>query len=119
MALSNLDRVNKGLELLRKGLHPFVIREMKAVHKSLWQEEAVNSFPDGHFSKDLEPEEWDIQALLMIMWKNWNEVFNRTLGHSERSMISEVMDTRKRIAHQNKNNPFDTDDAFRALDSVE
>jgi len=29
MALSNLDRVNKGLDLLRKGLMPFVEKEMK------------------------------------------------------------------------------------------
>jgi predicted AAA+ superfamily ATPase len=119
MALSNLDRVNKGLELLRTGLHPFVLREMKAVHKSYWQEEAVKSFPDAHHSRDLDPEAWDIQALLTIMFKNWNGTFNRILGFSERAMVSELMEIRKRTAHQNKTNVFDTDDAFRALDNVE
>jgi predicted AAA+ superfamily ATPase len=119
MALSNLDRVNKGLELLRSGLFPFVVREMKEVHKAYWQETAVGSFPDGHHSGDLEPEEWDVQALLAIMWKNWNGTFNRTLGFGERSIVSELMEIRKRAAHQNIANKFDTDDAFRALDNVE
>lgn len=119
MALSNLDRVNKGLELLRSGLFPFVVREMKEVHKAYWQDAAVGSFPDGHHSGDLEPEEWDVQALLAIMWKNWNGTFNRTLGFGERSIVSELMEIRKRAAHQNTTNKFDTDDAFRALDNVE
>jgi len=119
MALSNLDRINKGMELLRKGLHPYVIREMKEVHKSYWQQEAVNSFPEGHHAQDLEPDEWDIQALLSIIWKNYNGVFNKTLGFSEKAMVSEMMEVRKRVAHQNKNNTFDTDDAFRVLDNIE
>lgn len=37
MAVSNHDRVGRGLELLRLGLAPFVEREMKAVHKDRWQ----------------------------------------------------------------------------------
>lgn len=119
MALSNLDRVNKGLELLRSGLFPFVVREMKEVHKAYWQEAAIGSFRDGHHSTVLAPEEWDVQALLAIMWKNWNGTFNRTLGFGERSIISELMEIRKRAAHQNTTNKFDTDDAFRALDNVE
>ena len=106
MALSNLDRVNKGLELLRKGLFPFVIREMKEVHKAYWQEAASASFPESHHSRDLKHEEWDVQALLAIMWKNWNGTFNRTLGFGERSIVSELMEIRKRAAHQNKTNVF-------------
>ncbi|MBK8877301.1 MAG: DUF499 domain-containing protein [Haliscomenobacter sp.] len=119
MALSNLDRVNKGLELLRKGLYPYVIREMKEVHKAYWLEAASSSFPEDHHSRELSPEEWDVQALLAIMWKNWNGTFNRRLGFGERSIVSELMEIRKRAAHQNKTNVFDTDDAFRALDNVE
>ncbi len=119
MALSNLERVNKGLELLRTGLFTFVLREMKEVHKAYWQEAAVSSFPEDHYSRDLSPEQWDVQALLAIMWKNWNGTFNRTLGFGERSIVSELMEIRKRVAHQNTTNKFDTDDAFRALDNVE
>ncbi len=119
MALSNLDRVNKGLELLRKGLLPYVEREMKAEYQKFWEMEAIDSFPEGHHSRNLTPAEWDVQALLLIMFKHWNKVFGKVLGHSERSWVSELMEIRKRAAHQNTTNVFDTDDAFRALDNVE
>jgi hypothetical protein len=42
MALSNLDRVNKGLDLLRKGLLPYIEREMKAEYKKFWETEAID-----------------------------------------------------------------------------
>ena len=119
MALSNLDRVNKGLDLLRKGLLPYVEREMKAEYKQYWDAEAIDSFPDGHHARNLLSADWDVQALLAIMLKQWNKVFGKTLGHQERAWASELMELRKRAAHQNKNNVFDTDDAFRALDNVE
>lgn len=119
MALSNLDRVNKGLDLLRKGLLPYVSREMKAEHKQYWDAKAADSFPEGHQARNLRPEEWDVQALLTIMFKQWTSVFGKTLGHQERAWVSELMELRKRAAHQGKTNAFDTDDAFRALDSVE
>lgn len=119
MALSNLDRVNKGLELLREGIFPFVVKELKAKYDSYWQEEAINSFPAGHHSAEVEPEEWDVQALLLIMWKQWNEVFKQILGFSEKAIVSELMEIRKRSAHQTRSNFFTTDDAYRALDNVE
>ncbi len=119
MALSNLDRVNKGLDLLRKGLFPYVEKEMKAEYKQYWDMEAAESFPAGHYAKNQAPDEWDVNALLMIMTKHWNKVFAKKLGHSERSWASELIEIRKRAAHQNKTNGFDTDDAFRALDNVE
>lgn len=119
MALSNLDRVNKGLDLLRKGLLPFIEKEMKAEYKQYWDSEAIDSFPEGHHSRNLSPEEWDVQAILAIMLKQWFKVFGKILGHQEKAWASELMEVRKRAAHQNKNNIFDTDDAFRALDNVE
>lgn len=119
MALSNLDRVNKGLELLSKGLFPYVEKEMRGEYKQYWDMEAAESFPAGHYAKNQMPEEWDVNALLMIMTKHWMKVFSKKLGHSERSWASELIEIRKRAAHQNKTNVFDTDDAFRALDNVE
>lgn len=119
MALSNLERVNKGLELLRKGIYPFVLREMKEEHKAYWKEAASGSFPPDHPAYRSEPEDWDVQSLLLIMWKNWKGTFEKTLGFAERSIVSELMEIRKRAAHQTGNNKFDTDDAFRALDNVE
>lgn len=119
MALSNLDRVNKGLELLHKGLFPYVEREMKEEFRQYWAGEAADSFPQGHYAKEQQPDDWDVNALLMIMQRHWARVFNKKLGHQEKAWASELIEVRKRAAHQNKNNIFDTDDAFRALDNVE
>src|SRR3972149_5720206 len=49
------------------------------------------------------------------MWNQWNVVFRKTLGQAERTLVSELRDARNRWAHQN---PFSTDDAYRALDSA-
>ncbi|RJP20344.1 MAG: hypothetical protein C4527_25305 [Candidatus Omnitrophota bacterium] len=49
------------------------------------------------------------------MWNEWNLVFGKTLGHAERSLISELREIRKQWAHQE---PFSTDDTCRALDSA-
>ena len=49
------------------------------------------------------------------MWDQWNDVFRQTLGHAERSLVSELRDVRNKWAHQE---PFSSDDAYRALDSA-
>jgi predicted AAA+ superfamily ATPase len=50
------------------------------------------------------------------MWDQWNDVFKKTLGQAERSLVSELRDARNKWAHQEA---FTTDDAYRALDSIE
>jgi hypothetical protein len=50
------------------------------------------------------------------MWDTWNEVFKRTLGFPERSLVSEIRDWRNKWAHQQT---FSSDDTDRALDSIE
>ena len=54
-------------------------------------------------------------ALLKLMWDSWNDVFRKTLGPAERSLVSELRDHRNKWAHQQ---PFSSDDAYRALDSA-
>src|SRR6185437_14102389 len=60
--------------------------------------------------------EWDAAALLRLMWEAWNDVFGQTLGHAERTLVSELRTVRDRWAHQEN---FSSDDADRALDSSE
>lgn len=114
MALTNADRVGKALELLNKGLQPFVEREMKAVYGEGWLAEAVVALKENKLVVQ-ERENWDSQALLTLMWNRWTEVFRRTLGHAERSLVSELREARNRWAHQEL---FSTDDGYRVLDSV-
>ena len=59
---------------------------------------------------------WDTQAILAVMWNQWNTVFKNKLGQAERSLVGELRDVRNRWAHQK---PFTTDDAYRALDSIQ
>ena len=111
MALSNRDRVGKALELLQSGLTPYIQREMEAEYKGQWLKQASYSLrnfdeADPHF---------DVHALLMLLWDQWNAVFGRSLGHAERSIVSELREVRNGWAHQK---PFSTDDTYRALDSM-
>src|SRR2546426_10609544 len=117
MALSNHERVGKALELLKDGLRPLVEREMRAQHKQLWFEQAKAAVSESQanlFGTEADPR-WDVAATLAVMWNQWNLVFRKTLGQAERTLVSELRDVRNRWAHQN---PFSTDDAYRALDSA-
>ena len=115
MAMTNHERVGKALELLNDGLRPFVERELKSAYKDRWVEAARPSFPNWQQAGKPESLSWDTQALLTVMWDLWNDCFKRILGHSERSLVSELRDVRNRWAHQKA---FSTDDAYRAIDSV-
>ncbi len=118
MAKSNHGRVGEALELLNKGLQPFVEREMKAVHGDQWEEEVAKTVLDdrGGVKSNKKGElNWDTHNLLTVMWDQWNAVFRNTLGHTERSLVSELRDVRNRWAHQT---PFSSDDSYRALDSI-
>src|SRR5437667_3894143 len=117
MAVTNHERVGKAMEFLKQGLQPFVEREMKAQHAQRWFEEARDSVSDSQanlFGTEKQPK-WDVASILSVMWNQWNVVFKKTLGQAERTLVSELRDVRNRWAHQN---PFSTDDAYRALDSA-
>ena len=116
MAVTNHERVGKGLELLRAGLGPFVERELK---------QAVQTGNlSGHRRKEIADDpmfrrpssEWDVAVVLRLIWDNWHDAFSGTLGRSDRSLVSELRDHRNKWAHQE---PFSSDDAYRALDSVQ
>ena len=116
MAITNHTRIGKGLELLKDGLRPFVEREMAAHLGSAWLSRAAQSLNRYSDWRGQESElNLDVHALLLIMWDHWNEVFKLTLGHAERSLVSELRETRNDWAHQRA---FTTDDAYRALDSM-
>ncbi len=117
MAITNLERVGKGLQLLKEGLGPFVEREMRAVYKNKWIDIARTRL---HHDEDIGVRggkiEWDVHILLILMWEFWHDVFKRTLGHAERTYVSELRTVRNNWAHQKS---FSSDDAHRALDSMQ
>lgn len=115
MAISNQERVGKAMELLRAGLAPFVEREFKSQHHAQAAEAARRYFGDDRTVGKKPVAEWDVAALLKLMWEAWNVVFGQTLGRAERSLVQELRDCRNKWAHQE---PFSSDDADRALDSM-
>jgi predicted AAA+ superfamily ATPase len=117
MATTNHERVGKMLDLLKEGLRPFVEREMKAQHAQLWLDQVKSAVSEtqAKLFKSEEEARWDAAAVLAVMWNQWNLVFRKTLGQADRTLVSELRDMRNRWAHQN---PFSTDDAYRALDSA-
>ena len=115
MAITNQERIGKAMELLRSGLAPFVEREFKSLHQTKAGEEARRYFGDDRTVGKKPIAEWDVAALLRLVWEAWNAVFSRTLGRAERSLVQELRDCRNKWAHQE---PFSSDDADRALDSM-
>ena len=104
---NNHSLVGEALRLLAAGLGPYVAGKMtEAV-------EAGRYAPDD--SEALGEISGDISVTLRVMAVAWNDVFRDRLGPTERSLVSEIRETRNRWAHQDA---FDDDDLDRALDSI-
>ncbi|MCX8006065.1 MAG: Swt1 family HEPN domain-containing protein, partial [Burkholderiaceae bacterium] len=116
MALTNHERVGKALEQLQQGLGPFVERELAGVYGERAPEQARRLLAaEDRMNGNRPVAQWDVAALLRAVWEAWNDVFSRTLGRAERSLVQELRDVRNRWAHQER---FSGDDAYRALDSA-
>lgn len=113
MALSNRQRVELALELLNRALIPYVEREMKSVYGAAkWERQALLALGDRPL---LQAGNWDTTALLSVMIGEWQNVFKRNLGSTERSIVGETREVRNRWAHQEI---FSTDDTYRVFDNV-
>ncbi len=115
MAITNHERVGKALELLKSGLAPFVDREFKSALNDRADIVAAQWLGEDRINGKKPISDWDVAALLKLMWEAWNDIFRKTLGQAERSLLSELRNHRNEWAHQR---PFSTDDAYRALDSA-
>ncbi len=115
MAITNHERVGKALDFLKGGLAPFIEREFKNAYQAKAQSQAAMLMGDDRLLADKPVTQWDAAGLLKLMWEAWHDVFRKTLGQAERTLVSESREVRNRWAHQNQ---FSTDDAYRALDSI-
>lgn len=115
MAVTN-GLVGRALELLRDGLQPFVERELTAKYGERWPQVVTDLLTDSRLGKGKGDATNDVAVLLVLMDRKWSEVFRPILGKTERSLVNELLETRKRWAHQEL---FSNDDAYRALDSAE
>jgi len=116
-AAETRERVGKALEILGQGLPAFITRECQAAYGDDWLKQVTYGFRDNQLPKQ-GPDgtvRWDVHPQLNILWEHWNNVFSRTLGPGERTLVSELRSVRNRWAHQE---PFTLDEVYRALDSM-
>ena len=116
MAINNHERVGKAMDLVKAGVGPFVEREFKNVYQEKALSEALMLLGEDRLNARKPIAEWDVAALLKVMWDSWNQVFRKPLGPAERSLVQELRDHRNKWAHQEV---FSGDNADRALDSAE
>jgi len=118
MAITNHERVGRALTALHKGLYPFFKQEMQAVHGDNWTSAVSGALPEHYMRKRKKVENIlheDLSSVLIAMWTKWNDVFKRTLGQAERTLVSELRNTRNDWAHTKT---WSGDDTYRALDSA-
>lgn len=114
MAKSTRQHVFEGMELLPEALIPFVEKRLESSLRGHWQVQVVERVrglrPNGDGQVN-----WDQQGLLQAMMAFWKDAFAMVLGHPERSYVSELLDVRNKLSH---NEAFTYDDAERALDTM-
>ena len=99
--------VGNALQLLAAGLGPYIsVRLRDAAGRGHYVPDDVDTFGDV---------EGDVAVMLRVMAAGWNEIFRDHLGPIERSLVSEIRETRNRWAHMET---FSEDDLDRALDSI-
>ena len=116
-AVETRERVGRALEILSQGLPAFIDRECQAAYGKDWLKQVTYGFRDNQLPKQ-GPDgslRWDVQPQLSVLWDQWNNVFSRTLGPSERNLVGELRGVRNRWAHQE---PFTLDEVYRALDTM-
>ena len=121
MALSNRDRIDRGLEFVVSGLGPYVLRELKSRYGDRWGYAVAGELDERRYSRVQTANEdgfldsVDAHALFKVMWGCYNDVFRDKLGFSGRTYLSELMDVRNAWAH---GGAFNLEDTQRALDTM-
>ncbi|MCT8268022.1 DUF499 domain-containing protein [Afifella sp. JA880] len=114
MAKTTRQYVFEGMELLPEALIPFVEKRLESALTGHWQVQVLERVQGLRPNSD-GAVTWDQQGLLRAMMAFWKEAFGTVLGHSERSFVSELLEVRNRLSH---NENFTYDDAERALDTM-
>ncbi|MET4128078.1 DUF499 domain-containing protein [Roseovarius sp. MBR-6] len=114
MAKSTRQHVFEGMELLPEALIPFVEKRLESSLQGHWQVQVIERVR-GLRANGNGQVNWDQQGLLQAMMAFWKDAFAMVLGHPERSYVSELLDVRNKLSH---NEAFTYDDAERALDTM-
>lgn len=114
MAITNRERIDKGLSLTRDGLRPFVEQELIAASKAGRIAPLEQFFTDQRSYNRDDPFD-DVSVVLNVMNRTWDQVFRPIFSRTERSYVNELSDVRNDWAHQRN---FSSEDTERALDTM-
>ncbi len=116
MAMNNRDRVGKGFDLLSEGLQDVVDDVMSRAYGSAeWPSIWAAEDAQRHGSAPRTMTKHDVQVQLRAITERGRE-FKDLLSRSQQSFASELRETRNQWAH---GDAFSSDDAARALDTIE
>ena len=113
MPQTNHERVGKGLDLLQQGLQPFLERELVDAYGEGWRDKTRQILSNTQLK--VGAKEIDVAALLVLLDREWKDLFSNRLGRAHRAIVNELITVRNSWAHQEA---FSNDDTDRALDSV-
>jgi predicted AAA+ superfamily ATPase len=116
MALSNRDRIGRGLDILGKGLEPFVdmMMTMAMPGDRDWVD-VLQARDAQKFGTNRSHSKSDVRFLLRVITEEWR-VFKDRLSRVEQNFAGELREVGNKWAHTQ---PFSGDDTYRALDTME
>jgi hypothetical protein len=94
------DHVNTAMMLLKQGLQPFVEQKLKESVGDAWRLKAAAGVRRPDTADRIKRGLPDVAALLEILWNQWQDVFRHELTQTERTLVSELWENRKDLAHQ-------------------
>jgi len=119
VAVTHLDRLRKGLDLLGVGLAPFVDKHMAAAAPAGrdWSE-LLAVREEQRTGRRTSVSKNDPQTLLRCLTEDWR-AFGQSLSRTDQSFATELRELRNRVAHPDDRKPVSADDTYRALDTME
>ncbi|MBJ2329795.1 DUF499 domain-containing protein [Schaalia cardiffensis] len=114
---SNRHSVGEGLDLLAESLGPWISRTLNGRIPAETPWEDLLAAKDGITGKTYDP--GDLHCQLRIVTEHMGDLgflFNDSLSRAEQNLAQELRDVRNAWAHGVQ---FSSDDAYRALDTVE
>ncbi len=113
MQKTNTDFINDALDILDHTLQDYVEARLKVRYGQAWQDAlAPNVRRAGGVVQ------WDTQALLGTMLRQWRDVFQEELGFAGKNWVGELKEWRNEVAHRSPQKPLNADDADRAIDTA-
>lgn len=117
MTTRNYEQISKALRLLNQGLYAYAERQIQSTYQNLWLAKAeaclTKDYPQKRTIEETLQE--DVSSLLTVISRLWDKVFKKCLSHTERALVSELIEVRNQWAH---GSVFSTEDTYRALDSM-